>query len=92
MCVLRCVACVQFGVAGLIAQLLKVQTKVTLWRMTLVERVVLVVPRSVCLCCVVLCCLCAVWCSGINCTGTLGTDCGNVMETISGGDGELSCA
>ena len=49
-------------------------------------------PRSVCLCCVVLGCVCAFWCSGINCTGTLVTDCSNVMETISGGDGELSCA
>ena len=44
----------QFGVAGLIAQVLKVQTAVTLWRLSLVERVYLVVPRSVSLCCVVL--------------------------------------
>jgi len=44
---------VQFGVAGLIAQVLKVQTAVTLWRLSLVERVCLVVPRSVSVCCVV---------------------------------------
>ena len=25
--------------------------------------------------------MCAVWCSGINCTGTEGTDEGNIMET-----------
>jgi len=43
--VLCCVVCVQFGVAGLIAQVLKVQTAVTLWRLSLVERVELVVPR-----------------------------------------------
>ena len=43
--------CVGFGVAGLIAQVLKVQTAVTLWRLSLVERVGLVVPRSVCFCC-----------------------------------------
>jgi len=49
--VLCCVVCVQFGVAGLIAQVLKVQTAVTLWRLSLVERVGLVVPRSVCFCC-----------------------------------------
>ena len=53
MFVLCCVVCVQFGVAGLIAHVLNVQTKVTLWRMSLVERVGLVVPRSVCFCCVV---------------------------------------
>jgi len=53
--VLCCVVCVQFGVAGLIAQVLKVQTAVTLRRLSLVERVGLVVLRSVCLCCVVLC-------------------------------------
>jgi len=47
---LCCVVCVQFGVAGLIAQVLKVQMAVTLWRLSLVERVGLVVPRSVCLC------------------------------------------
>jgi len=52
--VLYCVVCVQFGVAGLFAHLLKVQTAVILWRMTLVEEVGLVVPRSVCLVCVVL--------------------------------------
>jgi len=53
--VLRCVACVQFGVAGIIAQVLKVQTAATLWRMSLVERVRIVMPRSVSLCCVVFC-------------------------------------
>jgi len=26
-------------------------------------------------------CVCAVWCSGVNCTGTEGTDEGNIMET-----------
>ena len=55
MFVLCCVVCVQFGVAGLIAQVLKVQMTVTLLRLSQVERVGLVVPRSVCLCCVVLC-------------------------------------
>jgi len=34
--------------------------------MSLVERVGLVVSRSVCLCCVVLCYVFVVWCSGIN--------------------------
>jgi len=50
--VLRCVVCVQFGVAGLIAHVLKVQTAVKLWRLSLVERVDLGVPSSVRLCCV----------------------------------------
>jgi len=45
----------QFGVAGLIAQVLKVQTAVTLWRLSLVERVGIIVPSSVCLCFDVLC-------------------------------------
>ena len=36
--------------------------------MSVFESVGLVVSRSVCLCCVVLCCVCAVWCSRINCT------------------------
>jgi len=36
--------------------------------MSVVERVGLVVSRSECLCCIVLCCVCAVWCSRINCT------------------------
>ena len=54
MFVLCCFVCVQFGVARLIAQVLKVQTVVTLWRLSLVERVGLVVPRTVSLCCVVL--------------------------------------
>jgi len=36
--------------------------------MSLVETVGLVESRSACLCCVVLCCGCAVWCSRINCT------------------------
>jgi len=53
--VLCCVVCVQFGVAGLIARVLKVQTAVTLWRMSLVERVSIFMPRSVSLCCVVFC-------------------------------------
>ena len=44
----------QFSVAGLIAQVLKVKMSVTLWRLSLVERLCLVVPRSVGLCCVVL--------------------------------------
>jgi len=35
--------------------------------MSVVERVGLVVSSSVCVCCVVLC-VCAVWCSRINCT------------------------
>jgi len=87
---LCCVVCAQFGVAGLIAQVMKVQTKVILRRLSLVARVDLVVPRSVCLCCDV--CVCAVWCSGINCTGTEGTDGGNIMETVTGGEGGLSCA
>ena len=43
----------QFGVAVLIAHVLKVQTAVTLWRLSLVKKVGLVVPRSVCLCCIV---------------------------------------
>jgi len=42
---------VQFVVAGLTAQELTVQTKVTLWRLSLVERVDLGVLRSVRLCC-----------------------------------------
>ena len=54
MFLLCCVVCVQFGVAGLITYVLNVQTAVTLWRLSLVERVGLVMPRSVCLCCVVL--------------------------------------
>jgi len=49
-CLCCVVLCVQFGVAGLIAQVLKVQTAVTLRRLSLVERVGIVVPRSVCLC------------------------------------------
>ena len=36
--------------------------------MSVVEWVGLVVSRSECLCCIVLCCVCAVWCSRINCT------------------------
>ena len=31
--------------------------------------------------------MCAVWFSGINCTCTEG----NIMETVSGGEGGLSC-
>ena len=88
MFVLCCI--VQFGVAGLFSQVLKVQTAVTLWRLSLVERVGLVVPRSLCLCCVVF--MCAVWSSGINCTGTEGTDGGNIMKTVTGGEGGLSYA
>jgi len=42
---LRYFVCVQFGVAGIIAQVLKVETAVTLWRPSLVERVCLVVHR-----------------------------------------------
>ena len=41
---------------------------------------------------VVLCCMCAVWCSGINCTLTEGTDGGNIMETVTIGESGLSCA
>ena len=36
--------------------------------MSVVEWVGLVVSRSECLCCIVLCCVGAVWCSRINCT------------------------
>jgi len=64
---------VQFGVAGLIAHILKV----TIWRLLLVERVGLVLSIRMCL----------VWCSGINCTCTEG----NIMWTVSGGEGGLSC-
>jgi len=64
---------VQFGVSGLIAHVLKV----TLWRLSLVERVGLVVSIRVC----------AVWGSGINCTCTDG----KIMGTVSGGEGGLSC-
>jgi len=42
--------------------------------------------------CVVLGCVSAVWCSGINCAFTEGTDGGNIMETVTGGEGGLSCA
>ena len=41
----------QFGVAGLIPHAVKLQTKVTLLRLSQVEMVGLVVPRSVRLCC-----------------------------------------
>ena len=63
----------QFGVAGLIADVLKV----TLWGLSVVERVGLVVSIR----------MCAVWCSGINCTCTEG----NIMGTVSVGEGGLSC-
>ena len=49
--------------------------------MSVEERVGLVESRSVCLCCVVLCCVFAVWCSRINCMTAEGRDVGNVMET-----------
>jgi len=56
-----------------------------------VERVGIIVPRSVCLCCVVLC-VCAVCCSGINCTCTEGKDSGNSMEIVTSGEGGIRCA
>ena len=63
----------QFGVAGLIAHVLNV----TLWGLSVVERVGLVVSIR----------MCTVWCSEINCTCTEG----NIMGTVSGGEGGLSC-
>ena len=63
----------QFGVAGLNAHLLKV----TLCEMLVVESVGLVVSIR----------MCAVWCSGINCTCTEG----NIMGTVSGGVDGLGC-
>jgi hypothetical protein len=63
---------VQFGVAGLTAHVLKV----TLWGLSVVERMGLVVSI----------CMCAVWCSGINCTCTEG----DIIGTVSGREGGLS--
>jgi len=42
--------------------------------------------------CVVLGCMCAVRFIRINCTGTEGTDEGNIMETVTSGEGGHSCA
>jgi len=36
--------------------------------------------------------MCAVWWSGINCTGNEGTEGGNIMENVTGGEGEHSYA
>jgi hypothetical protein len=64
---------VLFGVAVLIAHV----QKLTLWGLSVVERLGLVVSIR----------MCAVLCSGINCTCTES----NIMGTVSGGEGGLSC-